>query len=77
MSKASRIWLLVTAVLVGSQIVAAALLPRGYALTLISDISLALLLFSAILAMVPNALASKGRVRVFWWLMVALSLIHI
>ncbi|MGE5736469.1 MAG: sensor histidine kinase [Acidobacteriota bacterium] len=71
MSKASRIWLLVTAVLVGSQIVAAALLPRGCALTLISDISLALLLFSAILAMVPNALASKGRVRVFWWLMVA------
>jgi signal transduction histidine kinase len=63
--------MLITAALVGSQLLAAILLHRGFALTFISDTSQALLLLSATVAMIPNALSSKGRVRVFWWMMVA------
>jgi signal transduction histidine kinase len=52
-------------------LLAALLLRRGYALTFVSDTSQALLLLSATLAMIPNAAAAKGRVRVFWWMMLA------
>jgi signal transduction histidine kinase len=71
LSKGSKIWLLICAALLCSLLLAALLLPRGFNLTLISNTSQALLLLSATLAIIPNALASRGRVRVFWWMMAA------
>jgi len=47
-----------------------ALLPRGIALTAVSDISCALLMLSALLAFAGNGLATKGRTRLFWMLQV-------
>ena len=71
LSKLSKAWLLITGALVGSQILAALLLPRGFALTAVSDTTQALLLLSATLVMIPNALASRGRVRVFWFMIMS------
>jgi signal transduction histidine kinase len=71
LSKGSKIWLLISAALLCSLLLAALLLPHGFTLTLISDTSQALLLLSATLAIIPNALACRGRVRVFWWMMAA------
>lgn len=59
--------LLLTAVLA----VACLILPRGLALTAVSDISCALLMLCALLAFAWNAAASKGRVRWFWLLQTA------
>jgi signal transduction histidine kinase len=71
LSKVSKAWLIVVAALAGSQVVAALLLPRGFILTTISDTSQALLLLCAAIVMVPNALAARGRVRVFWFMIMA------
>jgi len=44
-------------------------LPRGIALTAISDIGGALLTIAALIAFAANGLASKGRLRWFWMLL--------
>jgi diguanylate cyclase (GGDEF)-like protein len=51
--------------------VACVLLPRGFALTALSDLSGALLMLSALLAFASLGLVSKGRVRWFWILQAA------
>ena len=51
--------------------VGSALLPRGLALTAVSDMVSAALMFSALLVFAANGLASKGRVRWFWMLQAA------
>ena len=48
--------------------VACLILPRGFALTAVSDISCALLMLCAFLAFASNGVASKGRLRWFWML---------
>ncbi len=55
-------------VLVAVEVAACALLPRGLALTAISDVVDALLLLFAFLAFTIEGLANKGRVRWFWLL---------
>lgn len=71
MSKLSKAWVLAIGTLVGSQVVAALLLPRGFILTAISDTSQALLLLCAAMVMIPTALRAHGRVRIFWFMMMA------
>lgn len=46
----------------------ALVLPQSFRLTAITDILEALLLFSGAASLVPLALRSQGRVRLFWWL---------
>jgi signal transduction histidine kinase len=46
--------------------VAALFLPRSFTLTASSDIVQCLLLFSGTIALVPLALRSQGRIRLFW-----------
>ena len=49
-------------------IVACAGMPRGVALTAVSDIVAAALMLFALLAFAWNGRASRGRMRGFWWL---------
>jgi signal transduction histidine kinase len=51
-------------------ILAAIFLPRSFGLTAFSDIIQSLLLLSGAVAFVPLALRSRGRVRLFWSLIV-------
>jgi diguanylate cyclase (GGDEF)-like protein len=51
-------------------VLACAVLPRGLALTAISDLVCALLMLSALLAFASNGLATQGRTRLFWMLQV-------
>ena len=57
--------------LTAALVVACVLLPRGFALTLVSDITAALLMLSALVAFASHGLVSKGRVRWFWMLQAA------
>ncbi len=66
MSRAEKAWLVATGGLVGTQVLAAMWLPRGFLLTAISDTAQAVLLACAMFAMVPNARAARGRIRIFW-----------
>jgi diguanylate cyclase (GGDEF)-like protein len=54
-----------------AQALVSAWLPRGYALTAVSDILCALAMLAPILAFVGNAIHSQGRVRAFWILQAA------
>ena len=54
-----------------AQIVVSALLPRGLALTAISDSLFILLLLSLCLACAGNAFPARGRVRAFWMMQAA------
>jgi diguanylate cyclase (GGDEF)-like protein len=65
----SRWWVGVAAGLTLAQIVATALLPRGFELTAISDILCSLLILALLLAFAGNALSSHGRLRSVWILM--------
>jgi diguanylate cyclase (GGDEF)-like protein len=58
---------LLTAVLA----VACLILPRGLALTAVSDLTTAFLMLGTLLAFASNAAATKGRVRWFWMLQTA------
>lgn len=49
---------------------ACAVLPRGLALTAVSDLTCALLMLCALLAFATNGLATQGRTRLFWMLQV-------
>jgi diguanylate cyclase (GGDEF)-like protein len=48
--------------------VACVSLPRGFALTMVSDVSAALLMLSALLAFASQGMLTKGRLRWFWLL---------
>jgi signal transduction histidine kinase len=54
--------------MLGAFVVAAVILPRSYALTAFSDIVQVLLLASGVCSFIPLALGSRGRIRLFWWL---------
>ncbi len=52
-------------------VIGCALLPQGLALAAVSDIVGALLMLSALLTFAWQGVASKGRMRWFWWLQAA------
>jgi signal transduction histidine kinase len=68
LSKYSHLWLASSIGLLAAMILAALVLPRSFGLTAFSDIVQSLLLVSSAAAFVPLALRSRGRVRLFWWL---------
>ena len=70
MSKGSKLWLAIVASMMLAATVAAAFLPRSFGLTAVSDIVQCLLLLSGSLAFVPLALQARGRLRLFWFLIV-------
>jgi diguanylate cyclase (GGDEF)-like protein len=67
----SKLWVAAAVFLTAVLVLACAFLPRGLALTAVSDIVCALLMFSALLAFALNGIASRGRFRVFWMLQAA------
>jgi signal transduction histidine kinase len=64
-----KLWLLAAVGLVLAQAAASLLLPEGFALVAVSDVTQLLLLLSSTLALAPSAVAARGRTRLFWVLM--------
>jgi signal transduction histidine kinase len=50
---------------------AALLLPQSFRLTALSDIIQCILLFSGMVSLIPHAVRSRGRLRLFWTLIAA------
>lgn len=69
LSRRSKLWILAAAGLVCAQAVASLVLRRAFALIALSDLTQLILLFSGTLALLPNVLATRGRTRLFWGLM--------
>ena len=66
MSRRSKLWLLAIVALAAGHAIAASLLPRGFALTFVSDVTQLVLLLAGVIVLVPNILNNHGRVRWFW-----------
>lgn len=66
MRTSTRFWIGTAVALTLAQVLGSALLPRGYALTAISDVALALLLLALALVFAKNAIPARGRLRAFW-----------
>ncbi|HWY57461.1 MAG TPA: HAMP domain-containing sensor histidine kinase [Terriglobales bacterium] len=69
MSERSRPWIVGIAALVCAQAVASLFLRQSFALVALSDITQFILLLAGTIAMLPNVLATRGRIRLFWALM--------
>ena len=75
----TRFWIGTAVILTLTQVLGSALLPRGYALTAISDFALALLLLALAVVFAKNAIPTRGRLRAFWvmqsigWFMLVLD----
>ena len=69
MTIGSRVWMGVAASCVGVQVAGAVLLRQSFQLAALSDLIQCALLASGVAALVPHALKSQGRVRIFWGLM--------
>jgi signal transduction histidine kinase len=65
----SKLWTAAVAVCLAALILAALILHRSFALTAFSDWIQCILLLSAALSLVPNAVRSHGRLRLFWALL--------
>ena len=59
----------VIAACLGTLVVAALFLPSSFRLTALSDVVQCVLLFSGAMSLVPHAMHSRGRLRLFWTLM--------
>ncbi len=70
MSARAKSWTLAASGLLCVQAAASLILSPGFALTALSDVIQLLLLISGMLALFPAAIASHGRTRVFWTLMI-------
>lgn len=66
MRTSTRVWIGTATMLTLVQVIASALLPRGLALTAISDTASSLLFLALIAAFARNAIPAQGRLRVFW-----------
>jgi signal transduction histidine kinase len=69
MSGRSKLWISAAAGLVCAQAMASLFLRQGFALTALSDIAQLILLLAGTIALLLNALATRGRIRLFWALM--------
>jgi len=65
----SKLWTILVAACMASLVLAALILPRSFRLTAFSDWIQCLLLLSGTLSLIPNAVRSRGRLRVFWALL--------
>lgn len=64
----ARIWIGIVAALLVILVLAALFLPNSFGLTTLSDVIQCLLLFSGSMALVPQVVGSRGRLRLFWML---------
>ncbi len=62
----SKLWTATVAACLAALILGALILHRSFALTAFSDWIQCILLLSAALSLVPNAMRSHGRLRLFW-----------
>ena len=69
MSERSKLWIAGIAALVCAQALASLFLHRGFALTALSDVVQLVLLLSATISLLPSVAASRGRIQLFWALM--------
>ena len=69
MSERSKLWITGIAALVCVQALASLFLHRGFALTALSDVVQLVLLLSATVSLLPSVAASRGRIQLFWALM--------
>ena len=65
----SKLWTAAVAACLAALVLAALLLHRSFALTAFSDWIQCILLLSGTLALIPNAIRSHGRLRLFWVLL--------
>ena len=65
----SKAWTAGVAACLTALVLAALFLPRSFALTAFSDWIQCILLLSGTLALIPNAVRSRGRLRLFWALL--------
>ena len=70
MSRRSKIWLAAVVAGLAAFLVAALILPQSFRLTAFTDVIEALLLASGAASFVPLALRAKGRMRLFWSLII-------
>lgn len=66
-----KLWTTAALASLGTLVVAALVLPQSFRLTAFSDVSQCLLLLSGALSFLPHVLRSRGRLRLFWALMMA------
>jgi signal transduction histidine kinase len=69
MSGHTKLWISIAAGLVCLQLAASLFLRESFALTALSDITQLVLLLAGTVVLLLNALATRGRVRLFWALM--------
>jgi len=68
---AAKLWTAAVAACLATLVLAALFLPQSFRLTALSDIVQCLLLFSGTAALIPHAVQSRGRLRLFWTLIAA------
>ncbi|MGA8617138.1 MAG: histidine kinase dimerization/phospho-acceptor domain-containing protein [Candidatus Sulfotelmatobacter sp.] len=64
-----QLWTAAVALCVAILVVAAFVLPQSFRLTALGDVMQCLLLFSGTISLIPQAVHSRGRLRLFWTLM--------
>jgi len=69
MSGLSKLWIGSAVGLVCAQAMASLMVRRGFALVALSDITQFILLLAGTIALLPNVLATRSRIRLFWALM--------
>ena len=67
----SKLWAAAVAACLATLVLAALFLPQSFRLTALSDVVQCLLLFSGTIALIPHAVNSRGRLRLFWTLIAA------
>jgi signal transduction histidine kinase len=65
----SKLWTAAVAVCLATLVLAALILPQSFRLTALSDVVQCLLLFSGVMSLIPHAVRSRGRLRLFWTLL--------
>jgi len=64
--RTTKFWIATALLLTLVQLAATAILPRGLALSAVSDSASVLLLLALVIAFARNAIPARGRLRVFW-----------
>jgi signal transduction histidine kinase len=64
----SKVWIAAVAACLATLVLAALILPQSFRLTALSDVIQCLLLFSGTMALVPQVVRARGRLRLFWTL---------
>ncbi len=69
MSGRSKLWISAAVALLCAQAVASLFLRPSFSLSALSDLAQLILLFCGAISLLPSVLATRGRIRLFWALM--------